>query len=106
MTESVDNRPDFMRGIYNPPQPAIIERIREVSPDLSKIAKLIGKDAGISATILRTVNSPDFNLPNKIGSIHQAVMLLWLDTVINNMNFFNKLFYSLNIRSCSISNER
>lgn len=81
-----DNRPDFMRGIYIPPQPAIIEQIREVSPDLPKIAQLIGKDAGISANILRTVNSPAFNLPNKIGSINQAVMMLGLDTVINIVN--------------------
>lgn len=78
----LDERPDFMRGIYIPPQPAIIEQIREVSPDLPKIAQLIGKDAGISANILRTVNSPAFNLPNKIGSINQAVMLLGLDPVV------------------------
>lgn len=82
----LDERPDFMRGIYIPPQPAIIEQIREVSPDLPRIAQLIGKDAGISANILRTVNSPAFNLPNKIGSINQAVMLLGLDTVINIVN--------------------
>ncbi|MEZ5505085.1 MAG: HDOD domain-containing protein [Gammaproteobacteria bacterium] len=79
-------RPDFMKGIYIPPQPAIIEEIRDASPDLPRIAKLIGKDAGISANVIRTVNSPAYNLPNKISSINQAVMMLGLDSVINIVN--------------------
>lgn len=81
-----DQRPDFMKGIYIPPQPAIIEQIREISPDLSKIAQLISKDAGISANIIRTVNSAAYNLNREIGSINQAVMLLGLDSVINITN--------------------
>lgn len=86
MNDEVDNRPDFMKGIYIPPQPTIIEQIREATPDLGKIALLISKDAGITANIIRTVNSPAYNLPNSISSINQAVMLLGLDSVINIVN--------------------
>lgn len=79
-------KPDFMKGIYIPPQPKIIEDVQNACPDLKKIATLIAKDAGISANILRTVNSSAFNLSNKIASIDQAVTLLGLDTVINIIN--------------------
>ena len=79
-------KPDFMKGIFIPPQPRIIDDVRDASPDLVKIAAFISKDAGISANVLRTVNSPAYNLPNKISSISQAVMLLGLDSVINIIN--------------------
>lgn len=54
--------------------------------DLKNIAKLIRQDVGLSGSILKTVNSPFFNLSNNISSIEQAVSLLGVNTVINLVN--------------------
>jgi len=54
--------------------------------DINEIAKLIGQDVGLAGSILKTVNSPFYNLSNKITSINQAVNLLGVNSVVNLVN--------------------
>lgn len=65
-----------------PPCPAILARFNEEfhapQPDLRKLAALIGTDIGLSATVLKTVNSPFYGLAKKATSIEQALSVLGL----------------------------
>jgi HD-like signal output (HDOD) protein len=85
--EQIEN---VLHGIKIPPQPQIlvdlqIEQIMP-DPDLNSIAALISRDVGLAGTILKVVNSPFYGLSNKITSVHQAVSLIGLDSVINIIN--------------------
>lgn len=80
----------ILQGIHVPPQPQILVDLQMEQimpePDISRIADLISKDVGLAGTMLKFVNSPFFGLGNKITSIHQAVSLLGINTVINILN--------------------
>ena len=79
-----------LQGISIPPQPQIMVdlQMEQLQPDcsLQNIAKLICQDVGLSGSVLKTVNSPFFNLTNTITSVQQAVNLLGVNTVINLVN--------------------
>ena len=80
----------ILQGISIPPQPQIMVdlQMEQMSPncDINEIAKLIGQDVGLAGSILKTVNSPFYNLSNKITSINQAVNLLGVNSVVNLVN--------------------
>ncbi len=65
-----------------PPCPLILEAIademRRQEPRLGNIEQLITRDVGLSATLLKTVNSPFYGLTEKIGTVQQAIDLLGL----------------------------
>ena len=65
-----------------PPCPAILARFNEEFhaplPDLRTLGALIGTDVGLSATILKTVNSPFYGLVKKATSVEQALSILGL----------------------------
>lgn len=65
-----------------PPCPVILARFNEEfhapQPDLRRLAALIGSDIGLSATVLKTVNSPFYGLAKKASSIEQALSILGL----------------------------
>lgn len=48
---------------------------------LSEIGDIIAQDVGMSANILRLVNSAFFGLPSHVSGIHHAVNLLGTDTI-------------------------
>ena len=77
----------LIAGINIPPQPQMLielmELINTAEPDLNKIAGIISSDVGLSAAILKTINSPFFGVNNEVTSIKQAAMLLGLNNVIN-----------------------
>lgn len=79
-----------LHGISIPPQPQVMVdlQMEQLQPDcsLSNIAKLISQDVGLSGSILKTVNSPFFNLSNTITSVEQAVNLLGVNSVVNLVN--------------------
>lgn len=68
-----------------PPCPRILlelaDEARKEEPDFSKVEKLVTKDVGLSATLLKTVNSPFYGLRNKINSVSQAIIMLGLSMV-------------------------
>jgi len=70
-------------GIYIPPQPGLIDQIKTCGADLERIGEIISSDPGVSAAVIKVVNSPAFGLANKISSIPQAVVTLGLDRVIS-----------------------
>lgn len=80
----------ILQGIRIPAQPQILVDLQMEQampdPDIRQIARLISQDVGLSGTMLKFVNSPFFQLGNKISSIEQAVSLLGLDSVINILN--------------------
>ncbi len=68
-----------------PPCPAVltglITQMRADEPDFPKIAKLVGADVALAATMLKTVNSPFYGLAQKVSSVPQALSLLGLRNV-------------------------
>lgn len=77
----------MVKGIDIPVQPAILMTIMKLQEsdesNIGDYADAISRDVGLSASVLKTVNSPLFGLSNKISSIHQAVNMLGLSNVIN-----------------------
>lgn len=65
-----------------PPCPAILARfnaeLHAPEPDLRKLAALIGTDIALSATMLKTVNSPFYGLAKKATGVEQALSILGL----------------------------
>ena len=56
----------------------LTEETKKEEPDFMKVEKLVSRDVGLSATLLKTINSPFYGLRNKISSVSQAVSLLGL----------------------------
>jgi HD-like signal output (HDOD) protein len=69
-----------LKGIAIPPRPQILLKLgKEMSkedPDPKIIIRLISTDVGLSAAVLKTVNSPFFGRANKISSVSSAVSLI------------------------------
>lgn len=70
-----------------PPCPALLARFDEefnaAQPDLRRLAALIGTDIGLSATLIKTVNSPFYGLASKATSIEHALWILGLRVSAN-----------------------
>ena len=82
--EGVDQ---LLKGVSIPPRPTLLiavdQELKRPDPDMKQIASLIGKDVGVSAAMLKTLNSPLFALRSKIGNVSQAVMMLGARNVQN-----------------------
>lgn len=80
----------ILQGISIPPQPQIMVDLHMEQampdPDMARISEIISQDVSLSAAVLKLVNSASFNLPKKIASIQQAVMLLGPTSVTNIVN--------------------
>lgn len=65
-----------------PPCPKILldlsEEARKDAPDFQRIEKLICADVGLSAALIKTINSPFYGLRNKVHSVMQAIHMLGL----------------------------
>ncbi|MBU0622621.1 MAG: HDOD domain-containing protein [Gammaproteobacteria bacterium] len=87
ISESVEK---ILGSISLPPCPAILLDImseaRKEEPDFNRISNLVGNDPGLSASVLKLVNSPAFRRSNNIGSIPQAVAVLGLKKVMLAVN--------------------
>ena len=70
-----------------PPCPVILarfnEEFRSPRPNLRRLAALIGTDVGLSATILKTVNSSFYGLTKKAAGVEQALSILGLQAGAN-----------------------
>ncbi len=49
--------------------------------NLNKVSEAISQDQSLSARVLKMVNSPAYGFPSRIASIHNALMLLGVNTV-------------------------
>lgn len=79
-----------LQGIAIPPQPQVMVDLHMEQampePDMNRIAQIIAQDVGLSAAMLKFVNSAYYGLPRKITSIQQAVMMLGIKSVSNIIN--------------------
>lgn len=80
----------LLRGIKIPPQPQIMVDIEmEMAMpdfDLAAVAQLVSRDVGLSGAVLKTVNSSFFGLKNRISSVHQAISLLGIQSLVSIIN--------------------
>ena len=77
----------LLNGVAIPPRPSLLlsldAELKSDSPNPKVVEALITKDVGVSAAMLRTLNSPLFGLSRKVGSVLQAVQLLGMRNVRN-----------------------
>lgn len=75
----------LVEAIGIPPRPAVVMAIMaekdKDAPNLKLIAEAISHDVGVSAALLKTVNSPFFGLNGGVQSVPQAVNMLGLSRV-------------------------
>jgi HD-like signal output (HDOD) protein len=68
------------------PIPQVTHQLLEVVGDprshMAKIAETIQYDPLITSNVLNTINSAFFGLPRKVDSVHEAIVLMGLDQVV------------------------
>ena len=78
---------NIVRSIRIPPCPSIltmlVREMRSDEPDFDIVGKLITRDVGLAAIMLKTVNSPFYGLPVKAVSVKQAIILLGLRNIVH-----------------------
>lgn len=78
---------ECVREIRIPPCPEVLARfsaeMRAPTPDLRRLAALIGTDAGLSASLLKTVNSAFHRLSARASTVQQALSILGLRASAN-----------------------
>jgi HD-like signal output (HDOD) protein len=77
---------ELLKGIIIPAQPVILmavmqEQCKSDGGCPREIARLIGTDVGMSAAVLKTINSAYYGLRNEVDSIERAIMLLGIKNV-------------------------
>ncbi len=77
----------ILNGVQLPPQPHLLmeahAEMQKDEPDLSRVAAILSRDAGLAGAVLKAVNSPFFNLCSEVTSIPYAVSLLGLGPTLN-----------------------
>jgi len=72
-------------GFQVPVKPEILSQIQllmdEEVPSIEDVSTLISSDVGLSAAILKIINSPFYGMNRRISEIKQAVMMLGLKTI-------------------------
>ena len=92
MNSAVENSDieGVLKGITIPSPPQIIADLQmEMAmpdPDLNTMADLITKDAGLSAAVIKTVNSPIYGASREVISINQGVMMLGMKSIMDIIN--------------------
>jgi len=78
-------------GLQIPAKPELLCQIHDEqqheAPDLNRIAEIIASDVGLSANVLKAINSPVFGLGRTVTDIQQSVMLLGLQNIITLVTF-------------------
>lgn len=77
---------DVVAHIHNlPAMPAVaVELLQTLSggdPDVDALASRIARDQAITARVLRVANSPFYGLQMRVGSIHDAIVVLGFSAV-------------------------
>lgn len=82
---SIEDAQKSLKGVSIPPRPKLLTEInaelQKFNPDTNKLATRIATDVGLSAAILKVINSPYFGLRSKVGSVPTAVQLLGVQNV-------------------------
>jgi HD-like signal output (HDOD) protein len=88
--DSIETRMKIeIRDIGIPPRPTILAQIEAETakdePDFIFLAKLLGKDVGLSAGMIKVANSPYFSLGKKVPTIQEALLVLGLKLVMKTV---------------------
>jgi HD-like signal output (HDOD) protein len=71
-----------IRELDIPPRPKVIDHIRaemgRETPDLPRLAMLIGRDVSLGAGLIKTANSPYFGFAMRARSVSDALIMLGL----------------------------
>lgn len=82
---SIDETKKLLAGVVIPPRPVVVTAVMEErgrdAPNLRRVAQLISGDVGLSAAVMKTINSPLYGLRRQISSIDQAVNLLGMKNI-------------------------
>ncbi|MBI3526218.1 MAG: HDOD domain-containing protein [Betaproteobacteria bacterium] len=86
LDDQAGKRAQFSFGaLHIPPRPEVVSALMEekakAEPDFRRVAKLITADVGLSAAMIKSVNSAAFGLDRKVASVPQALQLLGLKQV-------------------------
>ncbi len=77
---------DIARGFAIPAQPELLIKLQQLmanpEPDINELATIVSQDVAISATILKTVNSPIYGLARSISDIHKAARYIGSDGIL------------------------
>lgn len=96
---------DIGRGFSVPAQPDLLIKLQELMSsddvNLSVIADVISKDLAVSATVLKTINSPLYGLARTISDIKKSVSYIGI-TGIHTLVTSSLLKSSFNESDCSI----
>jgi len=100
---------DIIKGFSIPPQPETLAKLHQIKqneyPDLNEIANLVAADVGLSAYILKTINSSAYGLNRSVSDVKQGAMFLGIDALYNLMTFY-ELKKTFKEKDCCISLER
>lgn len=87
MELSSDVTEKSLLGLTIPACPAslanIMREAKSPSADFTRLAQLITRDAGITGSLLKLVNSPFIGLREKVTSVFQAVSILGIQNTLN-----------------------
>ncbi len=82
---SIKEAEKLLAGVVIPPRPSVVTAVMEErsrpEPDVQRIAHLISSDVGLSAAMLKAINSPLYGLRRSVTNIDQAVSLLGMKSV-------------------------
>jgi HD-like signal output (HDOD) protein len=74
-----------IRDIGIPPRPTILNEIdhemAKEEPDFIRLAKIIGSDVALSASLIKTTNSPFYGFSKKVRTVYEAMLVLGLKLV-------------------------
>lgn len=80
-------KPNVVRGKRTPvSQLAITQllaKLQNPAVEFEELEEIISRDASLSYKVLRLINSAYYNLPRKVETIHQALVMLGLRTIRN-----------------------
>lgn len=80
------SKEDVLNNLHQlPSMPAVIQKIiasyTNENLDITSLARLIARDQGLSAKVLRVANSPFYGLPRTIASIQDAILVMGFTSV-------------------------
>ncbi len=97
---------DIGRGFSVPAQPELLLKLQRLMAaqevDLNAIAETISQDVAVSATILKTINSPLYGLARTISDIKKSVRYIGLNG-INTLVTSSLIRQSFKQHDCSIA---
>ncbi|GAB6043354.1 HDOD domain-containing protein [Endothiovibrio diazotrophicus] len=80
MIQLEEQTENLMKGYFIPPKPELLSDLHAAAsraePDPGEVAEIVARDVGLSAAVLKTINSPLFGMRRTISDIRQAALLL------------------------------